>query len=60
MPDEPIFLGHLHDEASLRVRSYIPDPNAPRALARGRASKVQLSLVHVAGMAWKDCFFFWW
>ena len=33
-------------------------PMPPRALARGRASKVQLSLVHVAGIAWKGLFFF--
>ena len=55
-----LFLAHIHDEASLRVRSYTPEPAAAgggggQRLARGRSSKVQLNVVHVAGNTWEDC-----
>ena len=51
---DAIYVAHLHDEASLRVRSYIPDAHGTKILARGRASKVQINLVHVAGASWKE------
>ena len=36
---ETLFLQHVHDEASMRLRSY--DPQLPHRTVRGRSSKVQ-------------------
>ena len=51
---DTVYVGHIHDEASLRVRSYIADADGKRTLTRGRASKVQINLVHVGGASWKE------
>ena len=55
--DSTVYVGHIHDEASLKVKSFIPDPSTrPRRLARGRATKVQVNLVHIGGLTWKELF----
>ena len=40
-----IVIRHLHDEASMRLRSDLPAAPAAKGLARGRSSKVQNSVV---------------
>ena len=40
-----VVIRHLHDEASMRLRSDLPAAPAAKGLARGRSSKVQNSVV---------------
>jgi hypothetical protein len=46
----PIFVVHVHDEASMRLRSYAAspgDPSQPPSLCRARHSKIQNNVVDI-------------